>query len=159
MWNLIPWKKNQAGNGGGTMTAEPFEREFSRIRDDFDHLLQRVWSGSPLLNDRLFDHLGLDLDETETHFVARIDAPGFEVEDFNVHVSGNNLVVKAERKESQNGKKGSSYRYGSFYRTLSLPQGSETEQIDARYHNGVLELMIPKGKEAQNVKRIAVKAA
>lgn len=71
----------------------------------------------------------------------------------------NQLVVKAERKETQNGKNGSSYRYGKFQRTIPLADGAELDQIDARYHSGVLELHIPKGKEAQNTKRIAVKAA
>jgi len=160
MWNLIPWKKEGNRNGGGTLTAEPFEREFSRIREDFDNLLQRMWSGSPLMVDRMFDNRwGLDLAESDTHYVARIEAPGFDLHDFDVYASGNHLVVKAEKKESHDGKNGSSYRYGSVQRTMRLPEGVDAEQIDAQYHNGILEVKIPKGKEAENKKRIAVKAA
>ena len=163
MWNLIPWKKNNPSAGGGLMTADPVEREFSRIREDFDSLLKRMWGGSPLALDRLFDHRwAFDFDETDSHYVARVEAPGFEVEDFDVHTSGNHLVVKAERKESQNGNgkngNGSSYRYGRFYQTIPLPDGAQSDQIEARYHSGVLELKIPKGKESENVKRIAVKS-
>ena len=51
MWNLIPWKKN--GGDGGALAAEPFEREFSRIRNDFDSLMQRMWSGFPGFGDEL----------------------------------------------------------------------------------------------------------
>lgn len=159
MWSLKPWKKQETTHNGGTMTVSPIEREFSRIRDDFDRLLERMWSGSPFAMTEYFDgRWGLDVDETDTHYVARLDAPGFEVEDFDVHASGNHLVVKAERKEAQRGKNGSSYRYGRFERTIPLPDGAEAEQIEARYHSGVLELHIPKGKETQNVKKIAVKS-
>jgi HSP20 family protein len=156
MFSLIPWKK-QNGNGG-TLTADPFEREFSRIRQDFDSLLQRMWSGFPAFgDDSIESRWGLDVEETDTHYIARCPAPGFEVDDFDVHVSGKHLVVKAERKESQEGRNGSSFRYGKFQRMIPLPDGAETDQIDASYHSGILELKIPKGKESQ-AKRITVKA-
>src|SRR5258706_6839133 len=114
MWNLIPWKSS-SGNGG-TLTAEPFERDFNRIRREVDSMLSRMWSGLPAFGDDFIENRvgwGVDVDETDTHFVVRIPAPGFEVEDFDVHISGNRLVVKAERKQSQEDKNGgSSFRYG-----------------------------------------------
>jgi HSP20 family protein len=156
MWNLIPWKKDN-GNGG-LVTADPFEREFSRVRNDFEGLLQRMWSGLPMLSEDFFEsRWGLDVDETDTHYIARIPAPGFELADFDVYVSGNHLVIKAEHKESQEGKNGSSYRYGKFQRTVPLPEGAVHEQIDAQYRSGILELKIPKGQQTQ-AKRIPVKA-
>jgi HSP20 family protein len=156
MWSLIPWKKD---NQGGTLTAEPFEREFTRIRNEFDNLLQRMWGGLSAFGDDFFEsRWGLDVDETETHYVARVPAPGFELGDFDVYVSGNHLVVKAEHKQSENEKNGSHYRYGRIQRTIPLPEGIEHDKINARYHNGMLELEIPKGQASQ-AKRIAVKAA
>ena len=159
MWNLIPWKSS-SGNGG-TLSVEPFERDFNRIRREFDSLFTRMWSGLPAFGDDLIESRvgwGVDVDETDTHFIVRVPAPGFEVEDFDVHVSGNHLVVKAERKESQDDKNGNSgFRYGRVQRMIALPEGVETDQIDASYHSGVLELKIAKGKESQ-AKRIEVKA-
>jgi HSP20 family protein len=156
MWNLIPWKKTDS-HGDGLM-VEPFERELSRIRNDFDYLLDRIWNGH-LRDESWPGGWGLDLDETETHYVARMDAPGFEAQDFDISIQGNRLLVKAQREESKNGKKRTSYRYGSFERVFPVPEGTEVEQVEAIYRNGVLELKFPKGKEAENVKRIAVKAA
>jgi HSP20 family protein len=161
MWSLIPWKQNQQ-NTGGLTTAEPFEREFSRIRNDFDRLLHSMWSGLPAFDsNHLFDRaLSLDIDETDTHYLAHIEAPGFEVGDFEVQAYGDRLVVKAEHKEeSENGKQGRHYRYGKLQRYFALPAGAQAEQIEARYRNGVLELEIPKGEEAQKGKRITVKSA
>jgi HSP20 family protein len=156
MWNLIPWKKTDAG---GNLTVEPFDREFSRIRNEFDALFNRMWSTFPGLADTFENRFGwgLDIDETDTHYVARIPAPGFEVSDFDVHVSGNHLVVKAEHKQSEEGNGRTSYRYGQVQRMIPLPEGAETDNIDANYHAGVLELKIPKGQEAQ-AKRISVKS-
>jgi HSP20 family protein len=156
MWNLIPWKKNNGD--GGMMTADPFEREFSRIRSEFDSLLARMGNGLPGFGEDFFEsRWGFDVDETDTHYVAHIAAPGFELDDFDVHVSGNQLVVKAERKESQEGKNGASFRYGKLQRMVPLPEGAQHDQIHAYYRNGVLELKIPKGEQSQ-AKRITVKS-
>ena len=156
MWNIIPWKKN--GGDGGALTAEPFEREFSRIRHDFDSLMQRMWTGFPGFSDEFFEsRFGLDVEETDTHYVASIPAPGFELSDFDVHVSGNHLTVKAERKQEEKGKNGSSFHYGKFQRTIPLPDGVKHADIEACYKSGILELKIPKGEQSQ-AKRITVKA-
>lgn len=156
MWNLIPWKKN--GGDGGALAAEPFEREFSRIRNDFDSLMQRMWSGFPGFSDEFFEsRWGLDVEESNTHYVASMAAPGFELSDFDVHVSGNHLVVKAERQQEEKGKNGSTVRYGKFQRSIPLPDGTKHDEIEACYKSGILELKIPKGKHS-HAKRITVKA-
>ena len=117
MWNLIPWKQ-ESGNGGLT-TAEPFEREFSRIRDEFDSLMRRMWGGVPGTGEDFFEsRWGMDVEETDTHYIAHVPAPGFELKDFDVFVSGNHLVVKAEHKESEEGKNGRRQRYGKFQTTV-----------------------------------------
>ena len=157
-WNLIPWERNEGGSSNRSMTAEPFEREFSRMRDEFDNLFHRMWNDWPI-SERYLSRVGLDVDETDTHYVARMEAPGYEVEDFDVHASGNRVSVKAEHKESQDTEGGSFRRYGSFERTFTIPEGVEADQIEARYHSGILELKIPKGKEAENAKKITVKSA
>ena|SRR5688572_30584496 len=156
MMSLIPWKRAQ--NSNTELTAEPWEREFSRIRSDFDSLVSRMWGNWPAFGDDwLIGKLAADFEETATHYEVRVTAPGFETEDFDVSLSGNNLPIKAERKESENGKNGSSYRYGQMQRTIPLPDGAQLDQVEARYHSGILELKVPKGKETQ-AKRIEVKS-
>jgi HSP20 family protein len=157
MWNMIPWNRNDSGSG--LMTAEPFEREFSRIRNEFDSLMQRMFSSGIGFddNDSRLRH-GLDTDENDTHHIVRVGAPGFDAKDFDVHVSGNQLVIKAERKDSQEGKEGSRQFFGKVQRVISLPQGVKSDEVEASYRNGLLEVKIPKGKEAQ-VKKIAVKTS
>jgi HSP20 family protein len=157
MFNLMPWKKRHDESSSSMTLSDPFENRLAQFRDEFNSLVDKFWSGN------LGEHFGslnwgVDLDENEREYVVRAEAPGFEAEDFNVQVRGNNLVVTAEHKEEQNnGKSGTSYHYGRFQRSLPLPHGAEVDSISARYHSGVLELHVPKGEEAKG-KRIAVEA-
>lgn len=159
MFNFTPWKSQSPKQNGGLLTADPY-REFSRLRDEFDSLFQRFWSESPGAMNRFFDdRWGMDVDETDGEYTFHLEAPGFEPEEFDVRASGNRLIVKAEHQESQQEKTGNWQRYGQFERTFPLPDDAETGQIEAQYRNGVLELKVPKNKEARNVKRISVKKA
>ena len=51
------------------------------------------------------------------------------------------------------------YSYSSFSRTFTIPEGTRTDKIDARYEDGVLKLLIPKTEETRKLeaKHIAVK--
>ncbi len=155
MWNQVPWKKD------GELAAYPYEREFSRLRCDFDSLLARMWSQWPTLGEDWFDGRGgggLHVEQSESHYLFWVTAPGFEPGDFDVSVCGNQLVVKAEKREEHNGNGGSSYRYGRVQRTIPLPAGALSDLIEAEYKAGILTLKLPKGPEI-SPKRIPVKSA
>jgi len=159
MFNLMPWKKQAENSRRELMDYEnrfpttPFRREFEALMDRY----LGPWRGSTE-GDPSFDRLwGLDLDETDKEVTVRVEAPGFEANDFDLQVQNNRLVVKAEKKHEEDGKHGTSYRYGSFRRIVSLPPGLDAEHVDASYRNGVLEVHLPKTEQVQG-KRIAVKA-
>lgn len=159
MFSLAPWRSHSTKQNGGMLTAEPY-REFSRLRDEFDSLFQQLWGDHPgTMNRFMEDHWGMGIDESDGEYTVHLEAPGFEPEEFDVRTSGNRLIVKAEHQESQENKTGQWRRYGQFERILPLPEDAETDQIDAQYHNGVLELKVPRNREAQNAKRISVKKA
>jgi HSP20 family protein len=155
MWNLVPWKRDTA------TPAWPVEREFSRLRSDFDSLLDRMWGPWPALTDQWFDarlSSGLDIEETDSHYVVHVTAPGFDPADFDVSVSGGQLLVKAEKKESRNGSNGSSVRQTRVQRIVPLPEGAQSDLIEAEYKAGILVVKLPKGQQAEP-KRIPVKSA
>jgi len=62
-------------------------------------------------------------------------------------VEDNQLTLKGERKaeqEQQNGNRlAQEVQYGAFARTFTLPEGVMAEELQARYHNGVLEMTVP----------------
>jgi HSP20 family protein len=100
----------------------------------------------------------------ETHlegntFVVTADLPGVEPKEVEVTVEGPHLTIKGERKateEHANGKyRHREVRYGAFARTLTLPAAVEAEKVEARYHNGVLEVRVPLPAEAAP-KKVAI---
>jgi HSP20 family protein len=124
------------------MKPEPFSREVDRLFDTFfgqGERDPRRWVPP------------MDLVESEKHFVLKADLPGLsegdvaiEVEDGTLRISGER---KAEREESERGWYRIERSFGSFSRSLSLPDGVDTDGIDASFRNGVLEVRIPKPAE------------
>ena len=100
---------------------------------------------------------GLDVEDKEDSIVIRAEAPGFEAGDFDIHVSDNQLVLSASARRKRKEKAGEYREQCECYESLPLPAGIDKDKIDARYHNGVLTLTIPKTATGK-AKRIAVKA-
>ena len=104
--------------------------------------------------------------ENEKEYDVELAAPGLTKEDFKVHIDAdNNLQIEMEKKsENKEGKKHGKYlrrefSYEKFQQTLLLPEDAETEKIEAKVENGVLNVHIPKKEKAQQpdtVKQIAV---
>ena len=77
----------------------------------------------------------------------RADLPGVDPKEVELTVKDNQITLKGERKaeqEQQNGNRLSQeVQYGAFARTFTLPEGVTAEELQARYHNGVLEITVP----------------
>lgn len=172
MFNLIPWKKR---NGNIRVRHDQPRRDagdefypLAQFREEFGSLMDRFfgdrfmsdWPGLSLWDEpsRIGWSWDTDLEDRENEYVLHAELPGFEPEDFDVKLSGNVLTVHAAHKDEKKEKNGSSYRYGSFSRTFTLPQGVDEEKIEARYHSGVLELHVPKTEQARG-RQIEVKTA
>ena len=101
----------------------------------------------------------VDVHETEDEYLVTIDLPGVKSEDVNVEINDNVLSISGARVAHETGAAQLVERpYGTFARTLSLPQGVDSESIEAGYQDGVLELRIPKPAE-QKPKKITIGAA
>jgi HSP20 family protein len=78
---------------------------------------------------------------------VKADLPGIDPKDVEVTVEGTQLTLRGQRKAehegSENGYLHREVQYGNFLRSFTLPQGVQAEEIQAKYHNGVLELAIP----------------
>jgi HSP20 family protein len=90
----------------------------------------------------------VDVHETEEEYLVKLDLPGVKSEDVNVEVNENVLSISGLRLADETGTAQLVERpYGTFTRTLTLPQGVDSDSIEAGYHDGVLELRIPKPAE------------
>jgi HSP20 family protein len=103
----------------------------------------------------------MDLVEGEGNFVLRADLPGLTQDDIKIEFEDRTLTVSGERKAEHEVKKDGYVRveraFGSFSRSLTLPQGVDPEALTASFENGVLEVTIPK-PEAHKSRRIEIGA-
>ena len=106
--------------------------------------------------------LPVDVIETSEAIKLKTSLPGVDPKDINIHVDGNVLTVSAERRFEEKVEKDKycwiEQRYGSFNRSLTLPQHSDPEAIQARYENGMVELTIPK-RETAKARKIELNVA
>jgi HSP20 family protein len=101
----------------------------------------------------------MDLVETDEHFVLKADLPGLDEGDVNIEVEDNVLTVSGERKAEHEDKREGYVRveraYGSFRRSLTLPEGIDPEAVTASFEKGVLEVRVPK-PEQRKPRKVAI---
>ena len=98
----------------------------------------------------------LDLRETEDEYLVLVDLPGVKPEDVVVELNDQVLSISGSRGPVETGDARRIERsYGSFVRRLTLPQGVDADHIVAEYHDGQLELRVPKPAETKP-KKIAI---
>jgi HSP20 family protein len=93
----------------------------------------------------------MDLVETADHYVLRADLPGLSDDDVNIQLEGNVLTISGERKTRHEQHEEGYYRieraFGSFARSLTLPEGVDPDAVQAHFDRGVLEIRIPKPEQ------------
>ena len=101
----------------------------------------------------------IDVAETDTEIVVKVEVPGMDKKDIEITLTEGLLTVKGERKTDHEEKDEKIYmtesHYGSFCRTLRLPNDVKTDQVDATYKDGILKIVLPK-REAVLPKKIEV---
>lgn len=142
---------------------EPFP-EFMSMRQTMDRMLE----DSFVLPARLGGVLGrsptlpVDIYQTPNEMVVKADLPGAKPEDVEVSITGDTLTIKGKSKDETEVKRDGYFlkerRFGSFSRSLTLPPGLNSDNVEAKFENGVLTLMIPKAEEVKP-KQIKIKAA
>ena len=102
----------------------------------------------------------MDVIETEDAVLLRAELPGLTEQDVEITLENNTLSIRGEKKfehtEDEGHYRRIESRYGTFYRSFSLPTKVDQDKIDAHFTNGVLEVTLPKSEQAK-AKRIAVK--
>ena len=95
----------------------------------------------------------VDVWETENELVYAFDLPGIPEDKISVEYDDGALTVSGERERTDEVQGDRFYRYerrfGSFSRTVGLPQGVTEDGIKADYRNGVLEIHVPKPEVAK----------
>jgi HSP20 family protein len=99
--------------------------------------------------------------ETEDAYHLSLNAPGREKSDFQLNVENGILTIsyeKSNQKEENNFKTiRREFTYRSFKRSFSLDENINAEAIEAKYVNGVLQVLLPKkAKTTTSPKQIVI---
>lgn len=128
---------------------DPF-RELTALQDEMSRLLGR-FVGEPVERQSWIP--SIDVIETKEAIKFKADLAGLKPEDIKIEVEDNVLTISGERRFEEKVEEDKYYRierrYGSFSRSIALPQGVNTDGIAANYENGVLEVVVPKTEEAK----------
>ncbi len=133
---------------------DPF-REMTQLQNRFDRLFEAVGG-------RQESWLpAVDVFDTKDAVVLKAELAGMDPAEIEIEVEDNVLTIKGERKFEEKVDEERYYRverrFGSFQRSLALPQGVKADQIDAAYDDGILTVTVPKA-EQERPKRIEVQA-
>lgn len=115
-----------------------------------DELLKPDWLGGMQNFNPIVP--AVNIKETDTNFGIELAAPGKKKEDFNIEIDHNVLTISSENKSEKEETEGKytrrEFSYSSFRRAFTLPETVNTENINAIYENGVLNVSLPKREEA-----------
>jgi HSP20 family protein len=177
-WN---WFKHEEGNNGSQQIPVSREKVESQPRGyggaliglhrDMDRWFEDAFKtfGMPSLQtqNRLADKLPefyrpqIDISGDANCYQISLDVPGLTESDLSLEVKEDVLTIKGQKEESSETKDKHYYRversYGSFQRTLALPDDADADEIKANLDKGVLKLEIPRRTAVeQDVKRISI---
>lgn len=131
------------------LADKAFNNFFNRSIGDF--------IGSDVVN----SYPAVNIHETNDNFSVELAAPGLSKEDFKIQLEKNQLSVSAKKETTQT-EEGTNYTrrefsYTNFKRSFTLPESVDSDNINAIYENGILQLSIPKKAEVKIVpKTIAI---
>jgi len=148
MFGLMP-RRRESRSERAMARREP--TPFDLLRREFASLFERAFPAWPVLFEPpwgMTEPRELELEEREGEVVVRAEVPGFEANELDVQLLNNLLTIRAERREGAEGKE-AERRLARLERTVTLPAGIVPERIEARHHNGVLEVHVPRTPEAQ----------
>jgi HSP20 family protein len=141
-------------HGLARYSADPFEM-MERLSSEMDELFDSFLYARPLARSGRQSRLQnlwapeVEIREEGNQLRVAVDLPGVPRENVKVDLRDGMLTIQGERREErteggeQQGFRRSERRYGSFYRSIALPEAADAENAQARMNEGVLEITVP----------------
>ena len=155
---VAEWRPFDSPRGQMDRLFRDFERGFLQtpFYRDIDNFLHRDlgFAVTP----------AIDIVEKDNAFEVTAELPGLDANNIDLRLADGVLTIKGEKSEQKEETTKDRYvserRYGSFRRTLRLPDSVDADKIEASYKSGVLTITLPKSAEAKDKqKTIPIKAA
>jgi HSP20 family protein len=165
--------------GGSGYGSGPFS-VMRRISDEMDRLFENFGMGRGLFQNEPSQGGSWDVGnygegtpsmwsphievcERNGKLLIQADLPGMKRDDIHVRVEGDEVIIQGERRQDQTNNQAGYYRsersYGSFYRTIPLPEGTNAESANATFRDGVLEIEIDAPRQQQRGRTLEIRDA
>lgn len=137
-------------------------RDFDRMRREMDRFWDSFLEGGVRKRgERPGEWFpALDISETKNDIVVKTEIPGLDHKEIDISLSDGVLTIKGEKKQEKESEKENYHlverSYGTFIRSVRLPQEVKTDKINASYKNGLLKITLPKSEESKK-KEIKIK--
>jgi HSP20 family protein len=158
------------GFGGGPLSM------IRRVSEDMDRLFDAFGFGRglfPSLGESALSGYGegasslwaphIEVFERDGKFFVSADLPGVKKEDVKVEITQDAVTIQGQRKQEKTSSERGFYRsersYGSFYRTIPLPDGANTENASATFRDGVLQIEIEVPQQKSSGRTLEIKDA
>lgn len=158
--SFIPWRNKKPEGGQVTSPLAALRTEMDRLFDSFmrDPMAGIDWA----LGRRGMWVPSIDVTENEQEVTIRAEMPGMDPVDIDISLMGNQLVVAGDKKaSSERTDKGyglSECSYGSFRRSIPIPETIDPEKVQADYQQGVLTIVLKKSQPTP-AKKIQVRSS
>jgi HSP20 family protein len=138
-------------------TPEPVDQASERVRRMTEQMFAALGAPALLAEASAWTPLA-DIEEEDNAFLIELELPGVKRDDVNIELVGNELTITGELKERE--RKGivrrRTRRVGRFDYRVMLPRQVDAEHIEAKIHDGLLTVRIPKSESGR--RRIEVSA-
>jgi HSP20 family protein len=150
----------------GMSLRNPFTL-MSQLSQQMDRVFNDFWMGTsgqqswPTTDSSMWAP-AIEVRQKDGELIVRADLPGLDQKDVQVEIENDALVLSGERREesedNSDGRYHSECRYGSFYRTIPLPSGTNPDDVKAEFKSGVLEVKVKVPKEQESRRSIPIQA-
>jgi HSP20 family protein len=133
---------------------------FSALKAEVDSLFDSFIGGLPAFSGMFGSSGGrgfaltphMDVTETDKEIVVEAELPGIDEKDVSLALQDGVLTIRGEKKHEVDEEKENyrmmERRYGSFQRSVQLPDTVDEDKVEATFNNGVLKVSLPKRPEA-----------
>jgi len=166
-------RRHETGLEGAYPGFGPFSL-MRRLTDDIDRIFENFGMGRSFFPSDLWQGGDLGRESSMAAWTPRIemgekdgkirisaDLPGVKKEDLDVHIDEDAVTIAGERRQEhtidERGYYQSERSYGSFYRSIPLPEGTETESAAAEFKDGVLRIEIPAPQTKSHGRKLEIK--
>jgi HSP20 family protein len=163
-----PGLRGPGREGGVRIMLSPF-RGFYDAQSEVDRLFNEMLGGLGRGRVRQGDQQlaqwapAVDVLTKDDDLVIRAELPGLKQEDVDITLQNGVLTISGEHKVDQEEERGNYHvrerRYGSFRRSMTLPEGTDDSKVHARFEDGVLEVTVEGAAIEQGPKRIEIEGS